>query len=215
VSKESKILIGVLVGVVAIMIGLFVISNSGSTPAGPTGDKTKVIRADSHKTGSGPVQLVEFGDYQCPACGAAYPNIKKLMADYDGKITFFFRNFPIVTLHQNANAAANAAESAGAQGKYWEMHDKLYETQKTWENSADPTDTFVGYAKELGLDEGKFKTALTEKKYQNVIDQDQADGTALGVNSTPTFYFNGVKYTGSSSYEALKAEADKQLSTSK
>jgi protein-disulfide isomerase len=208
VSKESKVLVGVLVGIVAVMIGLFAVANSGSEPAKPTGDKTKIIRDNSYKTGSGPIQLVEFGDYQCPACGAAYPNVKQLLKDYDGKITFYFRNFPLSTVHLNAMAGSNTAEAAGAQGKYWEMHDKLYETQKEWSIKSDPTDLFVNYAKELGLDTDKFKTAINDKKYQTIIDQDVADGEAMGVNSTPTFYFNGVKYTGNSSYEALKAQAD-------
>jgi len=110
-SKEAKILTAILVVVVGAMIGLFVIANQGGAPA-PTGDKTKITRDTSHKTGAGTVTMVEFGDYQCPACGAAYPNVKQLMKDYDGKITFYFRNFPLVNVHQNANASANAAEAA-------------------------------------------------------------------------------------------------------
>jgi protein-disulfide isomerase len=210
-SKESKILIAVLVGVVGIMIGLFVVSNSGSEGPGAVGDKTKIIRDNSHKIGSGPVQLVEFGDFQCPACGAAYPNVERLLKDYDGKITYYFRNFPLVNIHQNANAGSNAAEAAGDQGKFWEMYRKLFEGQKVWNNKTDPTDIFVGYAGEIGLDVNKFKADLTEKKFQNLIDQDVADANALGVNSTPTFYFNGKKFTGTSTYESLKAEADALL----
>ncbi len=209
-SREAKILIGILVVVVGGMIGLFAIANNNQQANTPKGD-TKVIRDSSHKEGSGSVQLVEFGDFQCPACGAAEPNVEKLLKDYDGKITFYFRNFPLVNLHQNANAAANAAESAADQGKYWQMHDKLYATQKDWSESSDPTDTFVGYAKDLGLDADKFKAALTSKQFQNVIDQDSADATALGVSGTPTFYFNGVKFSGASTYEALKAQADTLL----
>jgi protein-disulfide isomerase len=205
-SKESKILITVLVLIVAGMIGIFVLSNSGSTPSGPAGDKTKIIRANSHKIGTGNIQLVEYGDFQCPACGAAYPNVKQLMKDYDGKITLYFRNFPLPQLHPNAIAAANAAEAAGDQGKYWEMHDKLYEGQNTWASLADPTDTFVGYGKDLGLDTDKLKTAITDKKFQTIIDQDVADGNAQNVNATPTFYFNGVKYAGKSTYDELSAQ---------
>lgn len=207
-SKEAKILVAVLVVVVGGMIGLFLLAGSGSTPPAAVGDKTKIIRDASHKTGTGTVQMVEFGDYQCPACGAAYPNVKKLLADYTGQITFYFRNFPLVTLHQNANIGALAAEAAGDQGKYWEMHDKLYETQTAWSELSDPTDTFVTYAKAIGIDSDKFKTALNNKTFQSVIDQDTADGNALGINATPTFYFNGVKYSGSSSYDALKAQVD-------
>ncbi len=208
-SKEAKILTAVLVVVVGAMITLFVIANQ-SAPA-PVGDKTKIIRDNSHKEGTGAVQLVEFGDYQCPACGAAYPNVKQLLANYSGKITFYFRNFPLTSIHQNALDGAEAAEAAGDQGKYWQMHDKLYESQKDWSELSDPTDTLVGYAKGLGLDTTKFKQALTSKQFQSVIDQDLADGNALSIQGTPTFYFNGVQYTGASTYEALSAQADSLL----
>jgi protein-disulfide isomerase len=210
-SREAKILIAVLVVIVGGMIGLFVIANQNQTTNTPTGDKTKIVRDNSHKQGSGAIQLVEFGDYQCPACGAAYPNLKQLMTDYNGKITFYFRNFPLTNLHPNAMAAANAAEAAGDQGKYFEMHNKLYETQKDWSTLGDPTDTFTGYAKDLGLDADKFKKALSDKQFQNLIDQDVADATALNVEATPTLYFNGTKYTGSSNYADLKNQVDSLL----
>jgi protein-disulfide isomerase len=210
VSKEAKILSAILVAVVGGMIGLFMIANQGSTAPAAVGDKTKIIRDTSHKTGTGAVQVVEFGDFECPACGAAEPGVEQLIKDYSGKVTVYFRNFPLPQ-HLNAQAAAEAAEAAADQGKYWEMHDKLYATQKDWENIADPTDTFVGYAQGLGLNTDKFKTALTNKQFQSVIDQDTADGTALAVNATPTFYFNGVKYAGGSSYAELSGQVDSLL----
>jgi protein-disulfide isomerase len=214
VSKESKILIAVLVAIVGGMVGIFMLMNSGETTPTAVGDKTKVIRDNSHKTGSGAIQLVEFGDFQCPACGAAYPNVERLMKDYDGKITLYFRNFPLTQIHKNASAGANAAEAAGDQGKFWEMYHKLYENQTVWANLPDPTATFVEYAKALSLDEGKFTSALSSKEFQPLIDQDLADGNAVGVNATPTFYFNGEKFTGKSSYEELKAKVDSLLGDS-
>jgi protein-disulfide isomerase len=212
-AKESKVLIGILVGVVTVMVGLFMLTNTGAEPDKPKGDASKVVREDSHKKGSGPIQLVEFGDYECPACFAAEPNVQKLLQDYDGKVSFYFRNFPL-EMHQNAQAAAQAAEAAGEQGKYWEMHDLLYVNQKTWSASSDANTLFIKYAKDLKLDEAKFTQAIEDKKFQTVIDQDYADGEALGVNSTPTFFFNGQKFTGSSTYESLKAEVDKLLAAS-
>jgi protein-disulfide isomerase len=203
-SKEAKIMTAILIAVVGGMVGLFMLANTGSSVA-PVGDKTKITRDSSHKTGTGSIQLVEFGDYQCPACGSAHPSIKQLMQENDGKLTLYFRNFPL-SQHKNALAAAEAAEAAGDQGKYWEMHDKLYETQKDWSDLADPTDTFVGYAKALSLDSDKLKSAITGKKFQTIIDQDTADGTALGIDATPTFYFNGVRYTGDFSYASLNAQ---------
>lgn len=209
-SNEAKILTAILVVVVGGMIGLFALAGGGGDPA-PVGDKSKIIRDNSYKTGSGDIQLVEFGDYQCPACGSVHPTIKQLLKDYEGKITFYFRNFPLTNIHKNALAGAEAAEAAGAQSKYWEMHDKLYETQKDWSDLADPTDVFVGYAKDLGLDADKFKTEIVAKKYQTIIDQDAADATALNVQATPTFFFNGEQYTGNSSYASLRDEVEKRL----
>src|SRR5688572_5210284 len=118
-SRESKILIAVLVAVVGVMIGLFALANNNSSDA-PTavGDPQKIIRENSHKLGTGPVQLVEFGDYQCPACGAAQPSVKQLLKDYEGKLTFYFRNFPLTQIHRNTTTAAQAAEAAGDQGKF-------------------------------------------------------------------------------------------------
>ncbi len=209
-SKEAKILSSILVAVVAGMVGLFMLANQGSTPPAAVGDKTKIIRDSSHKTGTGPIQIVEFGDFQCPACGVTEAAVERLLKDYDGKVTFYFRHFPLPQ-HPNAQAAAQASEAAAVQGKYWEMHNKLYATQKDWENTADPTDIFVGYAKDFGLDTEKFKKALADKTYQTVIDQDTADGTALGVNATPSFYFNGEQYTGGTSYAELHDKVDSLL----
>jgi protein-disulfide isomerase len=204
VSREAKILTAVLVLVVGGMITAFVLANK-SAPA-PQGDKTKIIRDNSHKTGSGSVQLVEFGDYECPACGAAYPNVKQIMKDFDGKVTLYFRNFPLVQIHQNAMMGAEAAESAGAQGKYWEMHDALYDNQKDW-GEADPATAetkVLGYAKNLGLNADTMKSDIDNKKYDAVIQQDMADGNALGIQGTPTFYVNGTQIQSGYSYANLR-----------
>lgn len=205
-SREAKILTAVLVVVVGGMIGLFALANKGSNTPAPTGDKTKIIRDNSHKTGSGSVQLVEFGDYQCPACGAAYPNVKQIMKDFDGKVTLYFRNFPLTQIHQNAMLGAEAAEAAGAQGKYWEMHDKLYDKQKEWGEltGTEAENKIVGYAKDLGLDSDKLKSDIDNEKYKQVIEQDQADGNALNINATPTFYINGTQVQGGYDYATLR-----------
>lgn len=212
-SREAKILTAILVLVVGGMIGLFAVANKGTSTPSPTavGDKTKIVRDTTHKEGTGTLQLVEFGDFQCPACGAAHPNIKKLVQEYEGKVTFSFRNFPLTTIHQNAQAGAQAAEAAAEQDKYWEMHDKLYETQNDWSELSDPTDKFASYAKDLGLDADKFKKALTGESVAKIIAQDAADGDALGVQSTPTFFIEGVQHQGSFDYNTLKKAIDDAL----
>ena len=139
------------------------------------------------------VVLIEYGDYQCPGCGSAYPNVKAVTEKYKDQVAFIFRNFPITSLHPNARVAAAVAESAGLQGKFWEMHNKLYETQSSWEtlNSSERTDFFVNYAKQLGLNTDTFKTDLASAKVNQKISYDQAIGKKINVNATPTFYLNG------------------------
>ena len=175
-------------------------------------DEKLLVGEDSHKvtSDSAKVTIVEFGDYQCPACGAAHPIVKQILKDYGEQITFVFRNFPL-PMHNNAKISAEAAEAAGAQGKFWEMHDKLYETQNNWAESSKPLDLFVNYAQELGLDVDKFKEDIDGNKYSDRINKDKSDGNTLGVNSTPTFFINGEKLVGAPNFNTLKSKIDSQL----
>ncbi len=209
-SREAKILIAILVVITGGMLALFAFGGSSSkSPAGPTVNQAKLIHADSHTTGTGSVKVVEFGDYQCPACGAAYPVIHQLQKDYDGKITLVFRNFPL-PMHKNAVAAASAAEAAALQGKFWEMHDKLYETQKLWEDAPNAAEVFAGYAKDLGLDAARYQQDVTGSAVQNIIAADKADGEAIDVQSTPSIYING-QLAPSYQLDTLKGMIDDQL----
>jgi protein-disulfide isomerase len=139
------------------------------------------------------VVLIEYGDFQCPSCGSAHPQLKAASEAYKDTVAFIFRNFPLTTIHPNARAASAVAEAAGLQGKYWEMHNQLYEGQATWENLTGDkrTDFFVGYASSLGLDTAKFKTDLASSAVNSKISFDQALGKKIGVNATPSFYLNG------------------------
>lgn len=209
-SKEAKVLTGILVLVVSGMIGLFVMANGGDKSADPGKiDKSALVRSDSNKTGTGKIQVVEFGDYQCPACGTVAPVLKQLLEAYDGKISFVFRNFPL-SQHKNAMSSAEAAEAAGAQGKYWEMHDKLYETQAEWSSLVDPSDKFAEYATAMGLDGAKIKDAIKNQTYKTKIDKDTADGTTLQVNSTPTTYVDG-KLMAAHDYNTLRDAVEAAL----
>lgn len=198
-SKETKILTAVTVVVVGAMIAIFAVANHKAAQPKAVANSTAITRASSHKLGSGSVQVVEFGDYQCPACGAAYPDTKKLITEYQGKITFIFRNFPL-PIHPNAPMAAEAAEAAASQGKFWEMHDKLYETQTAWADLPNPLDTFVGYASSLGLDTAKFKADVQSNANAKVISADQADGTTLSLQGTPTFFVGNKQVNINTSY---------------
>ncbi len=214
-TQEAKILLILGISTVALIAGaVFFLSKSNTnitTQSVKPVDQKILVRVNSHKlaTDSAKVTLVEFGDYQCPACGQAYPVTKKVIDSYAGKINFVFRNFPL-SQHQNSMIAAQAAEAAASQGKFWEMNNKLYETQDAWSN-LNPIDLFVSYAKELGLDTEKFKNDVLANKFSEVINQDLADGTLAGVNATPTFYINGVKLEGAQSYNDFKNIIDPLL----
>lgn len=206
-SKESKIILligAIVIGSIAILIA-FVNGNRMD----PNAIMQKVVREDSHKVGSGKVQVVEFGDFQCPACAQANPSVTKLKDEFKDDITFVFRNFPLPG-HANAQPAAEAAEAAAAQGKYWEMHDKLYETQTQWASLADPTSIFSSYAESLGMDKEAFAKAVMEKANKSRISQDQSDGYAVGVSGTPTFFING-KQQAKFDYDSLKSAIQAEL----
>lgn len=206
-KNELKILIGVgvIITLLVLLGAIFLGNYTTPTTQNAKADPTILIRKDSAtiSTSSASVTLVEFGDYQCPACGSVYHLVKQLLDEEKDKLTFVFRNFPL-SIHPNARPAAEAAEAAGEQGKFWQMHDKLFEAQTEWSESTKSPDIFVKYAKELGLDTEKFKKSVESLKFQDKINRDVNDGTTLGINSTPTFYINGNKLENLASYDDLK-----------
>jgi len=140
-----------------------------------------------------PLTLVEYGDYQCPFCGAAYPEVKKVQKTLGSKLRFVFRNFPITSLHEFAERAAETAEAAGAQGKFWEMHNFLYEHQDLLADH----DSILAHAARLRLDLQRLGEEIAQHSYLNKIREDFDGGVRSGVNGTPTFYMNGTRYNGS------------------
>lgn len=181
--------------VIIVAMGGYIIFSKKSDDKGTNSSST--VSATNHVMGqnSKKVVLVEYGDYQCPACGAYYPIVKQLTDTYQQEIQFQFRNFPLDSIHPNARAGARAAEAAGKQNKYWEMHDKLYESQQTWASmdAASVKVVFEGYAKDLSLDIAKFQTDFASKEANDAINADIAEGQKIGANSTPTFVLNGKK----------------------
>ncbi len=142
------------------------------------------------------VVLIEYGDFQCPACGSAYPIIKEVTDHYKDKLAFIFRNNPLTAIHPNARAGSAAAEAAGLQGKYWDMHDALYENQTNWSSAAvdKRTDMFVAYASQIGVkDKEKFKKDMESKAVNDKIDFDLALGKRVPVSGTPTILLNNKK----------------------
>jgi len=194
-NEDVKFFSGIALVVIVIIVGVILYSRAGNStaPGASVQDAALLVRPDSQSitATSSKVTVVEFGDYQCPACGAAQPIVSKVLSDNQGKINFVFRNFPLPQ-HQYAIISAEAAEIAGDQGKFWQMHDRLYAEQDKWVNSSDPKPLFIQYAKDLGLNVDQFTKSLNANKYADKIQRDLVDGTTVGVNATPTFFVNGV-----------------------
>jgi len=216
-SNELKALLGIGAATIFILVGgVFFLSKSSSTnQQGATEtrvDKKILVRENSYSIGSpsAAVAVVEFGDFQCPACSAAYPVVKRVIEDYSDKIYFQFRNFPLPQ-HQNGKLSALVAEAAGKQGKFWEMHDMLYENQAEWGESGKPMEFFESYAKKLNLDLDQLKEDIKLDDLAKKIERDTQDAGAAGVNSTPSFFVNGILFRGVPQYSDLQKLIDSEL----
>ena len=150
------------------------------------------------------VTLVEYGDYECPYCGAAYPIVKELQARMGDGLRFVFRNFPITTSHPHAEQAAEAAEAGAAQGRFWEMHDLLYENQTQLRDQ-----DLHAYAEQLGIDVERFDKDLAEHVHAPRVREDFMSGVRSGVNGTPSFYVNGTRHDDSYDLETLLAALER------
>ena len=163
------------------------------------------LKVDGHFSGNPAAKatLVEFSDFQCPACGAYYPLLKRLRSEFSSELAFVYVHFPLAQ-HVHAVIAARAAEAAGSQGKFLEMHDMLFERQAEWGGAQDPASLFASYAEELHLDKAKFAADLAAEDGLKKILQNQAKGLGFGINSTPTFFLNGKRLTNPSNYDEFR-----------
>jgi protein-disulfide isomerase len=167
----------------------------------PVGDRDHV-----QGPASAPATLVEYGDYECPYCGMAYPIVKRVQQHFGDRLRFVFRNFPLAEVHPHAEAAAEAAEAAAAQGKFWEMHDTLYEHQRALD-----TTHLRDYARQLGLDIAAFEQALAAHAFAGRVHEDFISGARSGVNGTPTFYINGRRHDASYDLDTLTAAIERAI----
>lgn len=181
----------VLVAIFAIFIGIFAFAG-GDDKKDAASSNAKPSEHIYSKTDS-KVTLVEYGDFQCPYCYQYEPIVAQVREKYKGKINFQFRNFPLQATHQNAFAAHRAAEAAHKQGKFWEMHDLLYQNQKEWSETQSVNPYFEAYAKQIGLNVNKYKTDFASKEVNAIINADMKAGNDLKVTGTPTFFINGKK----------------------
>ncbi len=152
-----------------------------------------VAAVSNHTAGAGNkgVELIEYGDFQCPSCGFFFPILQQVKQKYGDDIKFSFRHFPLDSIHPNARAAHRAGEAASMQGKFWEMHDLLYQNQESWSQASNPVTIFDSFAEQLGLDMAKYKTDFQSEQVNKTINADITAGQAIKANSTPTFVLNG------------------------
>jgi protein-disulfide isomerase len=167
----------------------------------PVGDRDHILGPED-----APVTLVEYGDLECPYCRQVNPVIRELRRRMGGRLRYVFRQFPISSSHPHAKMAAEAAEAAGAQGKFWEMHEYLLEHQGALDEAH-----LLEYAEELELDVGRFENDLKEHTYADKVREDFKSGVRSGVNGTPTFFINGTRYDGPWDLESLIEAIEKPL----
>jgi formate-nitrite transporter family protein len=161
---------------------------------------TKPITNSDHTRGplDAPVQLVEYGDFQCPYCGATYPVLQKIIRQMGDRMCFAFRHFPLTEAHEYAMAAAEASEAASAQDKFWQMHDKIFSNQDELD-----VEHLYQFAQAMDLDMDEFDHAMVDRTFENKVHADFQSGVRSGVNGTPTLFINGVRYDGPIDLDSL------------
>jgi protein-disulfide isomerase len=211
-------LIGGFIVVVGVAVVLAAVFSQGAQQAASTFNATTVPAIDSsdHVQGdaTSSVVVVEYGDFECPACGEWEPIVQQLEAAYDNRVEFVFRNFPLTQLHPNAMIAAQAAEAANLQGKYWQMHDLLYKNQNEWVNEPNTSVVskfFDTYAQSLGLDVAKFNTDINSPAVTARVQRDIDSGNAAQIDHTPTFFINLKQIQNPNGYAPFAALLDAAL----
>ena len=207
----DKRFVVILVVIVAAFGGFLAFGRKSSAP----GTDAATGKVSYHAIGDSALalEIVEYGDFQCPSCGQFFPIVGAIKQQYAGRIRFVFKNFPLDSIHKNARAAHRTAEAAGLQGKFFEMHDLLYQNQNNWNSLSNPKTVFDSYAKQLGLDQTKFDTDFASEEVNATINADVAEGQGKKVAGTPTFFFNGtqIENTKLSSVALFSAKIDELL----
>lgn len=217
---SEKIIIWSIVGVLVLITAgiIYAGARSGGSGSGFTATMAPAITSadwSEGKSDSG-VSVIEYGDFECPACATYDPIVKQLVTEYGDRVHFVFRNFPLTQIHKNAQITAQAAEAAGVQGKYWEMNHLLYEKQAAWA-SVDPgaivSQNLDQYALSLGINVDKFNQDLNSDQVKNKVQTDVAGANAAAVDHTPTFFVNLAQIKNPTSYNAFKSVIDQALAS--
>lgn len=202
----------IVLGTLALLFGLAKLGAKGGSGPTENGLLTSVS-ASEHIRGpvDAPVTLVEYSDFQCPACGTLEPIIRKLSLEFPKELRVVYRHYPLRSLHANAEMAAWASEAANMQGRFWEYHDMLFNTQDAWSKEQNPEAKFVEYAKSLGLDTERFAKDLKSSDVKNRVAVDANSGDKQNITGTPTFFLNGQRFEIPSSYDGFKAAIIEQI----
>lgn len=203
---------GILLAVIVILGGIFFFTNQKNSTA-PSSTKSSALTQHTKGAGTTGVTLMEYGDFQCPGCQQYEAVLEPLLAKYGDRIKFQFRYFPLVSIHPNAFGSARAAEAAGLQGKFWEMHNLLYEQNNwiQWTQSDNPQPLFNQYAQQIGLDMNRFKQDFSSSKVNDAINADLAEANRLGLTGTPTFFLDGKKIEPGDSIESFQRLIDAEI----
>lgn len=189
-DKQFLLVLGVII---AALVGVFALTKEKADTPGNNVENSSQVGKRSVGAGTGGVTLTEYGDFECPACKAYYPLVKDIKQTYGDKIKFEFRHFPLTQIHRNAMLGSRAAEAANNQGKFFEMHDLLYENQDSWSKASNPTSVLESFAQQIGLNIEQFKTDMASEATLDIINADIKAGQNIDANSTPTFAINGKK----------------------
>lgn len=213
--KEHLWWIVAVLASIALLVGLVMVGGRG--PAAPdignedtrpraAGTLSEPAHDADHSKGpaDAAVTLIEYSDFQCPACAAYQPLIERLTKEFPNDVRFVYRHFPLRSIHANAQLAAQSTEAADKQGKFWEMHDALFSTQREWSVISNPKNFFVELAESIDLDRNQFENDLDSADAIQAINDDFNHGTRSNVQGTPSLYLNGQKINNPSSYEALR-----------
>lgn len=218
-SLKNKLLI--VGGIIALAVGMFAFVYKGGSGSPPepvaVASPSEITERDNVK---GPenaqITLLEYGDFQCPACASYSTLIAQITEEFSEDLKLVFRHYPLRSIHRHAQIASQAAEAAARQGKFWEYHDVLFEKQSEWVNTRDPRSLFREYAEGLGLNTSEFENYMNSAEAQAKVDADYDSGTKAGVTQTPTFYINGEKVNETPrSYEAFKQLIQKLIDEKK
>lgn len=211
VAKKIAIWVGAVAIITASIGGLIALVNSPAS----TSNIANLPPVSKEDITSGPkdakVTLIEYADFQCPACATYHPLVKQLLSEFPKDIYFVYRFFPLTNIHQNALLSSQAAFASGLQGKFWQMHDMIYENQKSWANENNALDIFVNYAAKINLNVNKFKKDVNSNESKKFVNDELNQAIGIGINSTPTFFINGRKIQNPRSYDEFKKLVQDQI----